>query len=160
MYISENTTNFDYSKRHIHQSPGPLQPVQLTNNFTPCLSDQQSEFFMSSENHFPIAARPFGMDFNNGGDCCGDSAFKSPSLNRKIGGPTQFKNTSSEKQYLKQNYLPQSGRKFGENILNIGENSFDGGFSLYRCATDKKDSERNSTITSNKGGGSLQTSSF
>jgi len=39
MYISENTTNFDYSKRHIHQSPGPLQPVQLTNNYTPCLSD-------------------------------------------------------------------------------------------------------------------------
>jgi hypothetical protein len=61
---------------------------------------------------------------------------------------------------LKQTYLPQSGRKFGENILNIGENSFDGGFSLYRCATDKKDSVRNSIITSNKAGVSLQTSNF
>ncbi len=113
---------------------------------------------MSSENHFPTAARPFGLDLNNAADCCGDSAFKSPSLNRKL-NQTQFKNTSSEKQYFKQTYLPQSGRKFGENILNIGENALEGGFSLYRCATDKKDSVRNSIISSNKGV-SLQTGNF
>jgi len=70
-------------------------------------SDLQSDSFMSSENHFPIQARPFGQELclMNGTPlrCGGDSAFKSPSLNRKAGAfnPNQHNNTSSEKQFPK-----------------------------------------------------------